>query len=476
MKEKFGKRATDSPFERAFYSRDLAPVPAFLVDPFFTTLPDLVIRPANTEEVSTILKEAYAHEIPVTPRAGASTPYFGSVPTKGGIVVDLNLLNGVVALSEPDRTVTVRTGTTWSDLEDFLNPRGFSSKSIPSSAPVATVGGWFCMEGYGIGSLKYGSLVSQVRAVEVVLPGGRVRRLSRESDPPLEWFFASEGTLGIVTELELEIRKLNPMEHFLLHFSGAPAMARIIGDMKEGPVLPYNLHFTDPACLRSLQELGFLPRELETGCLLAIDYEGTTEELNRGTEWMTSSVRREPEAVLLSEEMADSEWSEKFNALRLKRGGPSILGGEIWLPAEALVAYLDDIETLSAKHHLGAMTYGHAATPREFVLMTMFYVDEARTFDYILNLGAVKKIHDVGKRHGGHPYGVGLWNTPYLGDIFSPRVLTDLRERKRKLDPKGLMNPGKVYRCPWVLNPYLFGPAMNVAAALAWFTRKGGRA
>ena len=87
-------------------------------------------------------------------------------------------------------------------MDEYLNARGFALKSFPSSAPAASIGGWFCTMGYGIGSLKYGSLLSQVKAAEVALPAGEIRRLTRQTDPPLDWFAASEGTLGIITRLE----------------------------------------------------------------------------------------------------------------------------------------------------------------------------------------------------------------------------------------------------------------------------------
>src|SRR4030042_1966731 len=98
IKQRFGDRAADSRFERGFYSRDLAPVPALLVNPLFNTMPDLIVRPADAEETAALLKLAFAGNIPVTPRAGASTAYFNSVPVQGGIVLDLNLLKGVADL------------------------------------------------------------------------------------------------------------------------------------------------------------------------------------------------------------------------------------------------------------------------------------------------------------------------------------------------------------------------------------------
>ena len=316
--DKFGDRATVSEFERSLYSRDLAPVPALLVNPLFKTLPDIVVRPSNTEEVAEIMKFAYRNNIPVTPRAGASTVYFNSVPTKGGILMDLNLLTGVVELDEKSMTVTVNTATTWSELDEYLNSRGLAPKSFPSSAPVATIGGWFCMMGYGIGSMKYGSLLSQVRSIEVVLPEGSVKKVTWETTPPLDWFAASEGTLGVVTKLEVEVRKLNNMKHYLLHLPDADKMLDTMKTLIGAEVIPYNLHFTDQECLKAMHALGFTLADLTEGCVVGVDYEGSEEELQQARNIIESLSGADKIANPVSEETAEMEWEEKFKALRLK--------------------------------------------------------------------------------------------------------------------------------------------------------------
>jgi glycolate oxidase len=475
MKQRFGDRATDSPFECNFYSRDLAPVPALLVNPLFNTLPDLIVRPADAQEVAEILKLAFANHIPVTPRAGASTVYFNSVPVRGGIVMDLNLIKGVVGINESGMAVTVKAGTTWRELDEYLNPLGFALKSFPSSAPAASIGGWFSMMGYGIGSMKYGSLLSQVRGVEAVLPTGEVHRLTRDTQPPLNWFACSEGTLGIITQLELEIRKLSPMKHFLIAFPDAVKMGRALETIIHAPVIPYNVHFADDRFALAVHSLGFHPADMKPAHTLGIDYEGGDAELEQAHDTVAALVGADPVIQLSSAETADREWAEKFNALRLKRGGPSVLGSEIWLPVNTLSSYLSDIRKMSGSYGLDLISYGHVVAPDRATVMTMFYADETRTIAYILDLSLVKKIHDVGHRHGGCPYGVGLWNTPYLGRIFTPAQLNELRRRKRMLDSRGIMNPGKVYRSPALLNPFNFAAGMEVLAAVRRVAGGSGR-
>ncbi len=471
--DKYGDRATDSAFERSLYARDLAPVPAILADPLVKTMPDIVVRPANTEEIAELMKMAFANSIPVTPRAGGSTVYFDSVPVKNGILMDLNLIKGVVSVDQAAMTVTVRAGTTWSELDEYLNRIGLAPKSFPSSAPAATIGGWFCMMGYGIGSMKYGSLFSQVRSIEAVSPEGNILKLTKESKPALDWYVASEGTLGVVTQLEVEVRKLNNMRHFLLHVPDPVKMLDIMQELIDSRIVPYNMHFTDQECLKTMHAIGISPANIETGYLIGVDYEGSDEELQQAQAIIEKIAGSNRSVNPISDETAELEWVEKFKAMKLKRGGPSVLGAEIWLPIVSLPQYLGDVQKMARGYNLNLFSYGHVVTPEYATVMTTFYADETHTIKYIINLSLVKKIHDIGHRYGGHPYGVGLWNSPMVGRIHEAPELSELRKRKRVIDSKGIMNPGKVYRSPLMLNPFNYALGMSALAVVRRIFGKG---
>ena len=473
IKKEYGIRASDSLMERRLYSRDLAPVPALLVQPMFNTLPDLVVRPATAGEVSDLVKRACSEHIPVIPRAGATTVFFNTVPVSGGMVIDLNLMNGVVGLDELGMTVTVKAATTWFDLEDYLNQRNYSCKSVPSSAPAATVGGWLCMMGYGIGSLKYGSLISQVRAIEVVLPNGRIEKITKGSNSWIEWYAASEGTLGIVTEIELEIRPLTSMKHFLLHVPDIRRALFVMENMMDGKQVPYNMHFSDAHYLRAMKALGMSHLDNDSGCLVAVDYEGSLEELSAAAGDMDRFLKSDRSVTLLPETLAEEEWKERFRSIRLKRGGPSVLGGEIWLPIRNMPAYMDDVERMAKRYGVDLISYGHVVSPEHATMMTVFFTDETKSLKYMLDLSLVKKIQDAGYHNGGCPYGVGLWNTPYIRRIHNHANLKKIRGRKKNMDPFNIMNPGKVYRQPLMLNALPFHMGMEFFAALRRLFRKG---
>ena len=151
--------------------------------------------------------------------------------------------------------------------------------AVPSSAPASTVGGWLCTMGYGIGSLKYGPLVEQVRSLEVVLADGAVRRLTRETDPPLEWFVGSEGTLGVVTEVELAVRRAGAMRHALVACPDVRAVCELVSQLTARSPLPYAIDFDDRHVLGALDALGFSPSGWQGSDLVRVDWEGAAEDL-----------------------------------------------------------------------------------------------------------------------------------------------------------------------------------------------------
>ncbi len=460
----FGDRATTALFERGFYERDLAPVPNFLVKPIANTLPDIVIRPQNTEEVAAIVKLAAENRIPVTARSGGSTVYFNTVCMHNGILVDLNGLNRLVAVDNKNNTVRVGAGMTWWNLERALQQAGLAACSYPSSAQAATIGGWLVMMGYGIGSLQYGPVIDQVLAAQTVMPDGSVQQLTARSQPPVAWLAASEGTLGLVTEVELKVRRYPEMQwHGLAEFADSANMQCFIEKVVESTVKPFNLHFSDPGCNALRQRLSMASERAAQAYTVAFDADGSKAETQAASR-LFHQCRQLTDGGDLGQE-GEHEWQQRFFSLVLKREGPSLLGAEIWLPIRHLASYLQDIALFERNKQLGLTTYGHVVTPEHAMVMTMFKADERDTIGYLQGLALVKKVHDIGAKYGGSPYGVGLWNTPYLKRIHSSAAQAELTRRKKLLDPYNIMNPGKLYQTPLLLKQPMFNVGMDLLAA-----------
>ncbi len=457
-------------FERRFYAEDMAPVPRLLVRPFFRTVPDAVALPVDAAEVAETLRQAARHGLPIVPRAAATTALYNVVPTRGGLVLDLSRLVGGIFVDEARQIVNVRAGTRWLDLERALGSFGLAAKSYPSSAVAATVGGWFSTQGHGVGSLKYGPLADQVVRAEIVLPDGQIMQATADSDPPLHWFATAEGTLGIVTEIQLTVRPAPAVAaHHLYAFDTHAELESAMAQLARAEPRPFTLYFSDEAHARLLALAGFAVPTSRP--VLLISYQGQAAEVAQGQKQMATL----PGAEALDGEMALEEWDNRLYHLRVKRGGPSLLAAEMWLPIESLASYLVGVKALGRRYRTLIGTYGIVVSPHRAVVMSVYFQDARQTLAYTLALGLTAQLHRLGARCGGYPYGVGLWNTPYIHWIFSRQQLQELRARKRALDPAGLLNPDKLYRAPYPLWPILFKPAAR-ALATAYRWRGGGGA
>lgn len=468
-------RVTDDLVERSLYSRDLASVPPIMTRPFFKTVPDVVVRPGSTEQLAEVMRRAAQERIPVTPRAAASTSFYNAVPVRGGLVLDVNDMRGVVDLDAERHIVRVLPATTWWELDDALRMRGFAVKSYPSSAISATVGGWVSTQGHGIGSLMYGALGDQLISLRVVLPNGEQLVVSRDTDPPLEWFVAAEGTLGVVTEVELTIRPQPAVEsHHLFAFGDPGSLGMSMLALVRSEPRPFTLLFADAGYLHLLARAGFgVPVNLagaDAGpSVLLVSFQGEAAEVRHGEDTLTRLPGRE-----LPSEVALEEWNARLYHLRAKRAGPSLLAAEQWLPLERVSGYLMAVARMAAQHRLLIGSYGLAVTPELAMVMTIYPADERRNIEYLTAIGLTKWLYDLGSRYGGRPYGVGLWNSAYLSRLFSKERLAELRRRKAQLDPHGIMNPGKVYRSPFPLWPPVFGPGADLLAT-AYLLSRGRR-
>jgi alkyldihydroxyacetonephosphate synthase len=186
--------------------------------------PDFAVRPANTAEVERVVQIASDYKIPVIPRGGGSGTQGGTFAPYGGIAIDLTRMNNIIEVDEESLVVTAQAGLEGPVLEKTLNEKGLTLAHYPGSYHLgATLGGYVAARGSGVVSTKYGKAEDQVLQVEaVVAPGKRIQTLpvpSHASGPDLlQSFVGSEGTLGVITQLSMQL-EYEPATRGFLSFS-----------------------------------------------------------------------------------------------------------------------------------------------------------------------------------------------------------------------------------------------------------------
>src|SRR2546428_5650289 len=204
--------------ELDWYARDQADIPESLRRMLIKTTPDVVVQPEKVEDVANVVSAANDLGVPIVPRGAASFPLGGSVPTTGGVVIDLSALRKILTIDKERFLADVEAGVRWSTLQEILRGDGLALRTYPSSW-FSTVGGWVATGGYGINSLKFGHLSRNVQALQVVTPTGGVEWLD-ESAADFKLSFGTEGQLGIVTRVVVKVRPPpTSSEPVLLQFS-----------------------------------------------------------------------------------------------------------------------------------------------------------------------------------------------------------------------------------------------------------------
>lgn len=465
--EEVSGRVNTDLFERKFYMEDLGAIPSFLRDALFQSLPDILVRPKSVEEVSLIMKSASDCNLSVTPRASGTTGLFNSVPVKGGVLLDLTGLSGLIDLNARDETAIVYAGTRWRELEEALRWSGYALMTYPTSAPSSSVGGWFSTGGMGVGSLKYGCMHGLVKSARVVLPSGEIKRLSDDSSPSLRRLGGTEGTLGVIAELELKVRKTP--ERDAQHLFGYTKLEGLLDAalaLSASSARPYHMHFHDGAFSRMVERAGFDSRLPKGESLLYVRYEGFEEEVGEGSD-KAIKLSLERGGKELGDDIAEEHWDNRFSEVRIKRAGPTLLGAEVLLPLKNLAEFVSRVKRIGVRAGIPISVYGSIVNSDACQLNAFFPSDERRAFPYLLSMGLTGKLHGAATRSGGRPYGAGLWNTPYIRNIYGPEELARRTELKRLIDPRGIMNPGKLYSPPHLfLRRPFFSIGMNTLFGL----------
>ncbi|UCC93535.1 MAG: FAD-binding oxidoreductase [Thermoplasmata archaeon] len=443
-------RVTDDDLERELYSQEVANLPPEVVY-VFNVRPDVVVRPSSTPEVVNVVALAQELEIPITPRGAGTLGLGGSMPSKGGIMLDLSTMNRIIDVDPDTLSATVEAGVTWEELRDAARAKGLRVGAYPSSALSATVGGWLSGGGVGIGSYKYGPAADQVRWLEVVLADGRVVEsgfrgvMDNASGYSLtNMFVGAEGTLGVITRATIKLRpRPGDVVPSAYAFKGMKEASRAILALTRSPVVPYSISFVDGNHLANLEELGMEVPDA-AGAVVTVALEGHMDEI-AVTDAETEAAMGSAGGRRLSDEEAAESWENRSYEFRVKRLGPGLVPGSVFVPTarleEAVEKVYHAIEDLGMK----AGITGLVADRNTVDILPYYIVDDRKMLKNIAVMSFVKRLTDIALAHGGRPVGVGMWFAQNLGRVHGEGAEV-MRAMKAALDPNDIMNPGKVVK------------------------------
>ena len=439
---------SDDKLERRLYSHDLAPLPKEM-DLIFKTTPDQVVRPKYAQEVAQMMAKAVATKKPIVPRGAGTWGLGGSVPVKGGYVLDMTAMDKIVSIDEKNLVVTVQPGITWKALSDALDAKGLFLPCYPSSAPSATLGGWIGTGGTGIGAYKYGTAGNIVRDLEVVLPTGEIIHTGDKyvpasgGGPNLTWLFVgSEGILGVITEVTLSVLpKPEVLRPVAYSFEDLSKFTPALRKLTRSDVAPMHVMFGDKAHFEYLRALG--KDAPDVGCMITCALTGSKDKADL-EEKLLDEIMTSSGGSKMPAEVAEHEWSERSYEFRVREMGIGAIPGEILVPIEGFDKALAETRELVQKMKLKGPIIGTVADRNTVMLMPYYLTDEHNFFRSTAAMGFGKKLGDIAFENGGRPVGLGLFFAGNLTKYRGKEGAELVRRIKALVDPEGIMNPGKV--------------------------------
>ena len=422
---------------------------------FAEHVPDAVISPVSTEQVSAVLQVAHRENLSVVPRGMASGLAAGTVPFGGGLVLNLTRMNQILEIDKENMMVTAQAGVITSDLAAAVEAQGLFYPPDPASIRQSTLGGNVACNSGGPRCLKYGVTGDYVMALEAVLADGRVLRTGNKCIKDVTGYdlvhmlIGSEGTLAVVTEATVRlIPKPEAKRTVLAVFDFMDAASEAVNAILRAGVLPATLEIVDETAVQCVEAYLNAGLDCTSEAMLIVETDGNPESAAREIEIVAEVCRKGgAKEVTIAQDEAESD--ELWRARRsvspsLGRVRPNKLGEDIVVPRSAIPDMVRRIKAISLKYDLPIVIFGHAGDGN---LHPNILFDKRDEKEWERVEAAVAELFAGAVELGGTlsgEHGVGALKRPYLEMALGSLAVEVMSSIKHSLDPKGILNPGKV--------------------------------
>jgi glycolate oxidase len=425
--------------------------------PLLQSLPDAVVFPRTTQQVSDVLKVLSTYRIPVVGRGSGSNLCGGVVPSEGGVVMVMTRMNQLLELDTENLTATVQPGLNTKKFHLEVEKHGLFYPPDPSSMVISTLGGNIMENAGGLRGLKYGTTKDYVLGLEAVLPNGDIIRTGGKLYKDVAGYdltkllVGSEGTLAIITEATLKLIPAPKYKRTMVAmYKDLYAAARTVSAIVGNRIIPATLEFIDQPTLRVVEDYNRLGLPTEMEAILLIEQDGGDEAVvQRDMERMIEICRVEGAAdVRLA---ADAQEAENLMKARrsalstLARISPTTILEDATVPRSKIADMVLEINRIAKKHDVLICTFGHAGDGN----LHPTCPTDARNAQELHRVElAFEEIFEAAVRLGGTitgEHGVGTVKAPYLEWKVGAEGIAIMKAVKQAFDPHGIMNPGKIF-------------------------------
>jgi len=417
--------------------------------------PGCVVFARSTADVQAVLQLAQRTGTPVVTRGSGTGLSGGSLPVPGCIVLCTTRMDRILEVDAANLTLLAEPGATTLRIAEAAAAAGLFYPPDPGSMKISTIGGNVAENSGGLRGLKYGITRNYVMGLEVVLPDGEVLFTGNKCVKDVagyslkDLFIGSEGTLGVITRVLLRLIPPPAAKRTLLAtFDAMDAAAQAVSDIIAARIIPCTLEFLDRTTLRCVEDFAKIGLP-DCEALLLMETDGhpaqVAEEAARMEEIARANGAREVRRAA-DEAEANSLASARRSAFSaLARVSPTTILEDATVPRSELARMIRFVDQVARRHRLRIGTFGHMGDGN---LHPTFLTDERNTDEMHRVHEAFREIFDEAIRLGGTitgEHGVGVAKKEFLPRFLGDASMRVMRGLRRELDPKGILNPGKMF-------------------------------
>ena len=419
-------------------------------------MPGCVVFALNRDHVAAVLKLANDSKTAVVTRGSGTGLSGGSLPARDCIVLCTVKMGAILEVDRANLTMLVEPGVTTLQIADAATAVGLFYPPDPGSMKISTIGGNVAENSGGLRGLKYGITRNYVMGLEVVLPDGEVLWTGNKCVKDVagyslrDLFIGSEGTLGVITKVLLRlIPKPAAKKTMVATFNAMDQAAQTVSDIIAAQIIPCTLEFLDRTTIHCVEDFAKVGHPLDCEALLLMETDGHPVVVGEEAAKM-EEIARKNGAMEVRVAKDDAEANKLATARRsafsaLARLAPTTILEDATVPRSELAKMIRFVEAIAKKYNLRIGTFGHMGDGN---LHPTFLTDERNKPEMHRIHEAFEEIFNEAIRLGGTitgEHGIGLAKKDFLPKFAGAAQMRVMRELRRALDPKGILNPGKMF-------------------------------
>jgi len=411
--------------------------------PGSSRIPDAIIEPADTSEVSRVLALANAEKIPVYPRGCGSNVYKSALPSAGGIILLLKQMNTILEIDTANLAATIEPGVLIADLDREVRKSGLMFPPDPGTLPTATIGGLVAQNASSMRSLKYGVTKHYIMGLEIVLADGRILNTGGKNVKDVAGYdltklmTGSEGSLGIFTKIIVKLMPAPETKKCLLAtFQSLEDAGKTVENIIGDKIVPSALELIDNITLRAIGSK--LPAGLspDAAAALLIEIDGIQTVVDGNIDKITAILQSHGASKVLvaqtNDEM-DALWAARRAILpSLAKLNAAVLIADAVIPRSKTSNMVTAITSIAAKNNLTIAIFGHVG---DGVLHPAVIYNPADKNEMSQVANAINAMSALALTLGGK------FSSSYQKDLSGPAETHAKQAIKLSLDPNNILNP-----------------------------------